>query len=88
MMRRQRMNLRPSGGDDWTRIEAARKGRGTSAVANEFRSRLIKKFSLLHFKSNQTSMIEFKTRGSMHRHLSASVTNLLVFHTSPFCNAT
>jgi hypothetical protein len=84
MMRRRRMNLRPSGGEDWTRIEAARECRGSPAVANEFRSCLIKKFNFFHFKSNRTPMIEFRTRGSMYRHLSASVTNLLVFHTSHF----
>jgi hypothetical protein len=62
------------------------KGQRQPAVANEFRSRHIKKFNFLHIKSNRTLVIEFKTRGSIHRHLSASGKNLLVFHISRFCN--
>jgi hypothetical protein len=84
MIKRRRMNGRRSGDEDLARIEAARKGRGSPAVANAFRSHLIKSFSFLHLQSNPTLMIEFETRRSIHCHLSASVMNPLIFHTSIF----
>jgi hypothetical protein len=45
MIKRRSMNRRPSGDEDWTKIEPARKGRGSPAVLNKFRSRLIKELA-------------------------------------------